>query len=284
MKNIVVIGYACMDYSAVLDGDFKGDQTVMIKQRPADAYPRPGGCPLYVARPIASESNTVTIISWVGDDSLGEQFRTSATDAGVNADGIATVSSGRTPVAFMIYQDDGSCGCCFDPGMLGREKLSSLQSDIIREADLVCVTVGPPEFGRRALSLIADSCKVAWVAKNDPRSYPADLSKQLGARADFIFCNHAEREWIDESLVGRERSAPLIIQTAGANPVLVEQGNIGTTVKVPSISVADSTGAGDTLAGGCLRVIADGENDPESIARGGIESAGQLLRSRANED
>ena len=284
MKNIVVIGYACMDYSAVLDGYFKGDQTVMIKQRPADSFPRPGGCPLYVARPLPSESNSVSIISWVGDDSLGELFRTSVTDAGVDARGISTVESGTTPVSFMIYQEDGSCGCCFDPGMLGREILSSQQSNLIREADLLCVTVGPPEIAQRALSLVSDSCEVAWVAKNDPLSYPADLSKQLGVRAEFIFCNHTEREWIDESLAHRERSAPLIIQTAGANPVLIEQGGIRTTVEVASITFDDATGAGDTLAGGCLRALADGNNDPESIARSGIDSAAKLLRSRSNKE
>ncbi len=284
MKNVVVIGYASIDYPAVLDGYFKGDQTVMIKQRPADAFPRPGGCPLYAARPLPSESNKVSIISWVGDDDLGAFFRTSVSDARVDASGVATVESGRTPVCFMIYQEDGSCCCCFDPGMLGRETLSTPQANLIREADLLCVTVGPPEIGQRALSLASDRCKVAWVAKNDPLSYPVDFRKQLGARADFIFCNSAERDWIDESLARRERSAPLIVQTDGENPILIEQGDLRATVQVAQITFNDASGAGDTLAGGCLKALTDGDSDLKSIARSGIDAAAELLRSRSSED
>jgi ribokinase len=284
MTNIVVIGYASIDYPAVLDGFFKGDQTVMIKQRPADAFPRPGGCPLYVAQPLVSESNKVSIVSWVGDDNLGEFFQTSVADAGVDAKGIATIESGSTPICFMIYQDDGSCGCCFDPGMLGREVLSEHQINLIREADFLCITVGPSEIGQRALSLASDSCKVAWVAKNDPLSYPVGFRAQLGARADYIFCNQVEREWIDEALANRERSAPLVVQTGGANAIQIQQDSERRAVSVEPIVFNDASGAGDTLAGGCLKALADGDIDLQSIARSGIQSAAGLLQSRSSED
>ena len=74
MTKAAIIGYASIDYPAVLDGFFRGDETVLIKERPADAFPRPGGCPLYVAVPIAEAGLPVSIITWVGDDSLGDLF------------------------------------------------------------------------------------------------------------------------------------------------------------------------------------------------------------------
>ena len=281
MKNIVIIGYASIDYPAVLDGYFKGDQTVMIKQRPADAFPRPGGCPLYVAKPLTSDASKVSIITWVGDDDLGTLFQSWVAKEGVNVDGIATVESGNTPVCFLIYQADGSCGCCFDPGMLGREALEQSQIDLLREADLLCITVGPPEIGRQALSTISDTCKVAWVAKNDPLSYPSDFRQQLGTRADFIFCNQQERSWIDGAVPSDRTSKPLIIETSGGDSVHVDHSRQRTSVAVTPISFNDASGAGDTLAGGSLHAIAAGITDHESIAISGIKSAAMLLQSRS---
>ena len=280
MKKAVAIGYASVDYPAVLDGYFKGDQTVMIKQRPTDAFPRPGGCPLYVAGPLAAAGCETSVITWVGEDDLGGFFRSHATAAGIDVRGIASVAPGATPVCFMIYQEDGSCCCCFDPGLLGSEQLSREQADLIRDAALVCFTVGPPEIGMEALGLAADDSTVAWVAKNDPKSYPEALRSMLGKRADYIFCNVHERAWIDRALLDRDRSPPLIVETNGAEKVKVEQGERIDYLDVPPLQFTDPSGAGDTLAGGCLAAVAGGERDSTQIGAAGISAAVSLLRQR----
>ena len=280
MSKVVVIGYASIDYPAVLDGFFKGDRTVMIKERPADAFPRAGGSPLYVARPVATLHGETSIITWIGDDQLGEFFRDQVTEGGVITDGVAIISPGNTPVCFLLYQQDGSCGCCFDPGMLGREALDLQQIDLIQGADLLCITVGPPQIGMRSLELISDECLIVWVAKNDPLSYPEELRQALGSKADFIFCNSHEREWIDSATQNRKGTNPVIIETNGAKPVKIEYEGKAEFVEVPQLIFNDASGAGDTLAGGCLKVIAAGETNPRSIVEAGIEAASQMLQQR----
>ena len=126
----------------------------------------------------------------------------------------------------MIYQQDGSCGCLFDPGMLGRESLTEKQKALIAGADLLCVTVGPPDIAKQALGLIDDQCKVAWVMKNDPLSFPKKLRPALASRADYIFCNRQEREWVDEALAETQaRRQPMIVETAGGNAVMAQRNN-----------------------------------------------------------
>ena len=284
MKRAVVTGYASIDYPAVLDGFFKPDHTVMIKQRPADAFPRPGGCPIYVARPLAASGCRTTMVTWVGVDTMADMFRSSAAEDGIDTGGIATIDSGVTPMCFMIYQEDGSCCCCFDPGMLGQEALDSTQTELIRNADMLCVTVGPPDIGMQALDLVSDECTVAWVAKNDPLSYPESLRDALGKRDDFVFCNVHEREWIDAAMLGRERPEAMIIETDGAKPVKADFKGKVEYLDVPKLSFNDASGAGDTLAGGCLAAIAGGETDVKAIAAAGIATSTALLQRRSIEN
>lgn len=282
MNKVAVIGYASIDFPAVLDGFFSADRTVMIKQRPADAFPRPGGCPLYVARPIAREGIDVSIVTWVGADPHGELFASWTGSDGVGVEAIATIKPGNTPVCFMIYQQDGSCGCLFDPGMLGRETLTDRQQEVIAAADLLCITVGPPAIARQALTLVDDDCKVAWVMKNDPLSYPMELRTALGARADYIFCNRQEREWVDEGIAETSKSRePVIVETAGGDAVKAEWNGILARVDVEPLSFDDASGAGDTLAGGCLAAIVAGESDLRTVVQSGIDAAASLLRERS---
>ena len=182
----------------------------------------------------------------------------------------------------MIYQQDGSCGCLFDPGMLGSETLSERQATLIGGADLLCVTVGPPGIAREALALIGSECKVAWVMKNDPLSYPKDLRVALAARADYIFCNRQERAWVDEGLeAARSHRDPMIVVTSGGEAVAAQHNGTSVRVDVEPLAFDDPSGAGDTLAGGCLAAMIAGEQDLRSIVASGINAAASLLRGRS---
>ena len=280
MTRVVAIGYASLDYPAILDGFFQGNKTVLINKRPADAFPRPGGSQLYVGRCLAKAGVRTSIITWVGDDDMGELYRSSTELEGIETDGIAVVNQGSTPVCFLLYQEDGSCGCCFDPGFMGSETLTPQQADLIREADLVCITVGPPQIGLRALELTRKDAIVAWVGKNDPVSFPETLRTELGIRADYIFCNVHEREWIDSALMTRKKPAPLIVETSGTGTVKVHHNAQTLELLVDPLECDDASGAGDTLAGGSLAAVMDGEDDARKIAAAGIEAAHALLKQR----
>jgi len=286
MSRAGAIGYACVDYAATLDGHFAPDRTVMIRQRASDAFPRPGGCALYAARPLAARGTAVALLSWVGADEHGQLFASSVEQAGIGGGGIVTIEPGSTPMAFMIYQADGSCGCLFDPGILGKEFLSPEQQRLIANAGLCCVTVGPAAITRQALALLDEDCELAWVMKNDPVSFPEPLRIELACRASYIFCNRQERGWVDDALAKSSQSPqrkrqPLVVETAGAEAVRVADVERVFELEVEPLHCEDSTGAGDTLAGGCLAAVLAGERDPCAIVSCGIAAAAALLRSRA---
>ena len=281
MTKAAIIGYASIDYPAVLDGFFRGNETVLIKERPADAFPRPGGCPLYVAVPIAEAGLPVSIITWVGDDSLGDLFTDHVKERNIDTESIATVDKGATPICFLLYQEDGSCGCCFDPGFLGSEELTHNQLKLIQDTELLCFTVGPPDVALAALDHCSEDKKIAWVAKNDPKSYPEKIRGAIGRRADYIFCNASERPWVDAALKGRAKKPPLIVETNGAEQVSVCVGDDPVQkLNVQRLSFNDASGAGDTLAGGCLAAILDGVSEPIEIGKAGVEASRRLLSSR----
>ena len=52
-------------------------------------------------------------------------------------------------------------------------------------------------------------------------------------------------------------------------------------VGVEPLSFDDASGAGDTLAGGCLAAIVAGESDLRTVVANGIDAAASLLRERS---
>ncbi len=281
MKRALVCGYASLDFAVGLAGHYQPGHTVLINDRSSEPWPHPGGCALYCAKPLAAAAHC-QVLTWTGDDHHGDLYENEARAQGIDTSTVATVAGGATPVCMLVYERDGSCGCLFDPGFIGREVLTAVQQQAARQADLLCITVGPARIGERLLELARQDALVAWVAKNDEISFSASLRKALGMRADYIFCNPMERASVNAALQGRHRAAPVIVETAGSSAVVVEQGELPRhTLPVCSLQVIDTTGAGDTLAGGTLAAVLSGETDSKAAVRQGIDAAYRLLLPRS---
>jgi ribokinase len=278
MKRSVFMGYAALEYAVELEGAFKADWTTLIRHRHKQPWPRPGGCHFYAAVPVARAGGAPALITWIGDDAMGTLYRTCCGEEGIGVQGVISIP-GATPLCFLIYQPDGSCGCLFDFGMSGRVAITPEQERLIAAADLVCITVGPAAASMRALELIHPEATVAWITKNDPASFIPPLREMLARRAQFIFCNARERAWVDE-VTGERPADQVIIQTGGAEAVQVHRSGSVTHLAVNALRMHDTTGAGDTLAGGALAAILHGETDIVRAVREGIDAAYELLSER----
>lgn len=282
MRNAIASGYASLDFAVGLDGYFKVGHTTIVNDRSSDPWPLAGGCALYVSKAFAAAGHCSKVLTWIGDDQHGQRYVNEVANHRVDSSAIAVVAEGATPVCMLIYQQDGSCSCLFDPGFIGKEQLTPAQEEAARKADLLCITVGPPQIGERLVGLSGDSEIVAWVAKNDELSFPASLRKALGMRADYIFCNPTERKAIDQAIQGRTRSAPIIVETHGTEEVSIEQeGRLIGKLSVSPLKVTNTTGAGDTLAGGTLAAVLSSEADMKMAVQNGIDAAYQLLLPRS---
>jgi ribokinase len=275
-----LVGYAAMDHPIQLAGQFRSHWTTPIRHRGGGPWPRPGGCHFYAGMPIARTGADTTLVTWIGDDALGAQYRGHCTAQGMSDTGMAVIEGGNTPLCFLVYEDDGACACLIDFGLAGREAVTPAQADVLAAADFVCMTVAPPQAAEQALSLTRPDAVIAWVTKNDPASFPPHFRAQLASRARYIFCNARELPWVDEAL-GGDRGDRIIIQTNGAGEVLVHEKTRTTPIAVSPIDARDTTGAGDTLAGGTLAALIAGETDILRAVEAGVSAAADLLRPRS---
>lgn len=280
ISRVALVGYAALDHSIQLAGRYRPHWTTPIRQRGRGSWPRPGGCHFYAGMPIARTGAYTSLVTWVGDDGFGSQYSGHCRAAGMVTDGIAIVEDGATPLCFLVYENDGACACLIDFGMAGREAVTAEQEAVLASADLVCMTVAPAAASRRALEIIRPDAIVAWVTKNDPASFTPDLRRSLARRSRYIFCNATELGWVEEALAD-EWGDRIIVQTNGAAEVIVHSAAGKVSLPVLPIETGDTTGAGDTLAGGTLASILSGEADIVRATEAGIAAAAGLLRERA---
>lgn len=278
-SRVALVGYASLDHPIQLEGAYRPHWTTPIRHRGGGTWPRAGGCHYYAALPIAHTGIHPSLVTWVGDDDFGALYRRQCLVDGIADDGMAVVANGATPLCFLIYEDDGACACLIDFGMAGREAITPEQQEVLAAADLICLTVAPPAANRDALEMVRPDATLAWVTKNDPQSFPPDLRAAIATRSSYIFCNAREMAWVDEAL-GGVLGTRTIIETNGASEVRVHRAGSIITLPVSPVDATDTTGAGDTLAGGTLAALVAGETDIIAAVRAGVTAAGNLLRQR----
>lgn len=287
MNGIVISGYASLDHVIVLDGDVRPGRTTTILSRPEAAWPRLGGGPAYVAQAIGKAySGDVRPLSWIGEDASADVYLSQLFDNGISCDGMAKVKGARTPIAVLAYDPNGDCACLYDPGLPPSIGFTEEQQSLMRQAEWICITIGPKLATDQLLDLIAPEQKLAWIVKNDPRAITPEQTAALAARADLMFCNGKERDFLERARTSgaARRAGQTIVETQGRRGALFLQDGTSTLVAADPIDVTDPTGAGDTFAGGVIAAIMNGQTDPEEIGRAGNAAARALLLTRKSEE
>ncbi len=272
MSRLVVTGYASLDFAVGLDGQAVGDTTTLIATRDPEAWPRAGGCPTYISGAAVRAGQQATPIMWVGTGREGEGFVGKLEAQGIGTEGIGVVDSPRSPTALMVYQANGSCMCLYDPALGRAEVLTDAQKALIAGATHLCVSVGPSQLMDAIVALCPQDARLYWAVKNDPDAFPPDLRTRLSARADVIFHSAHERSLIGET-------AAVLVETRGSDCVVVTNAGHGHEVAVVPIDIADTTGAGDSFAGGYIAAEMAGA-DPVEAAGAGIKAAAAVLADR----
>jgi ribokinase len=275
MSSFVATGYASLDYPVSIDGYARPNETTLVETRNPRDWPRIGGCPIYVAAAVANGGFDAAPICWTGDNPEGEAFVSAAAALGLDTRGIEKIASERSPSSLLIYQADGSCICLYDPALGHSQQLTDRQADMIAEAGHLCITVGPPHLMEPILSRCRDTTRLYWVLKNDAHCFTPQIRAVLSARADVIFCNRHERD-----LIARRKPDAIIVETRGVEGVAVETDGMTTIVEARTVGVSDTTGAGDTFAGGFIAAMMSGNADPVEAAKAGTAAVFDLLSKR----
>ncbi len=274
MASVVVAGFATIDYVVQVEGDFTGRGTRLMREA---AWPRAGGAALYASAALALAGVEAAPLTWIGDDADGDAYLAACRAAGVALTGVARRDGAPSTRCLLIYNADGTYGCLLRAGPAA---LTALQGRLAATAPWLVVAAGPPDILSRLLDEVSPATRVAWIVKDDPACFPPALAARLARRADVVFCNAGEREWLEAKRAGAAPDGQGVFETRGAAGVRVEAGGETFDLAVAPLTVTDATGAGDTFAGGALAVLVSG-GSPREAALAGVAAAGKLLRRRS---
>jgi pseudouridine kinase len=276
--------------TVVCIGGVVADRVVTLHAPPVQGTSNPGAVvssPGGVARNVAENLGRLgyrpSLVSVIGDDTVGTSLVSGVRAAGVDARGVRTVPSEATAEYLAILAPDGEL-------VLGVAVMGIL--DGLTEADVDGAWPGegwvvldcnpPPEVLGHALTRARsdDRARLVVVAVSAPKivRLPADLTG-----VDILFCTQDEaRAWI------AARRAPLPadaadaelaaeLRAAGARHVVITRGPGGALaldgdgfVEVPTepVAVVDVTGGGDALVAGTVAAIVEGADLPAAVRRG----------------
>ena len=277
-KRAVVSSFATLDYvmttaaPAVEAGTTPGRIV-------ASAWPRAGGAAFYAARRLAAYGHMAHPLVAIGSDAGGGAFLRACRSDGVATDGITVQHGGRSPTCVLLYHQGGPYTCLLDCGTSPPAAPSVDQAALIAQADLVAIAAGPPATTAAILAQVRPAQTVAWIVKDDPACFPESLRRDLTARADFIFFNAAERALVDLARPNFCRKQ-WMIETHGANGVVMQQGRTSAHLPVTRVAAEDPTGAGDTLAGSVLAQILSGKEDVAEALSQAITEVREMLSNR----
>lgn len=287
MTSVIVTGYASLDHVLELQTPLGADTTSLVRTRLPSAWPRAGGSPVYIADAIqqsSAQAQPASIVSWVGDDTLGSQYITELLSRDLSVDGVERCHNSATPIALLAYGPLGECHCIYDPAATDRAALGVYQRTLIAQADWVCIAIGPAQASAAALQAVSAQARLVWAVKNDPGSLPPSLQQALAVRADVICHSEKETAFVDAALAAcPPNPRRLRVQTHGMRGVSASFDGRHFEARCTPLPCPDPTGAGDSFVGGLIAALIHNADDVGAALAGGIKAATELLLSRQSD-
>lgn len=275
MADIAVVGSLNMDLVAVVSRLPARGET-LIGSRHFTAHGGKGANQAYAA---ARLGGAVAMIGRVGEDGFGESMRANLAEAGCAVEAVRTVP-GPSGVALIFVSEQGDNSIVVAPGanhMFGPEDLARDGAALAAARALLLQLESPMETVVAAAQ--AGRAAGATVVL-DPAPAVPELPAALLEAVDWITPNETEAC----ALAGRPAAdlAPeealeiaRILQRKGAKGVIVKLGGRGCLlvgaegavhVAAPSVTVVDTTAAGDTFNAALAVALAEGRSMVEACA------------------
>jgi pseudouridine kinase len=258
---------------------------------PGSVVSSPGGVARNVAENLARLGHRPTLVSVIGDDTVGTSLVTGVRAAGVDARGVRTVPSEPTAEYLAILDPDGEL-------VLGVAVMAVLDALDASDVDGVWPSEGSPSGAgwvivdcnarsdvlAHTLARARDDSGVHLVVVAVSAPKIARLPPRLEG-VDILFCTREEAQaWLTgprglRDLPGAsDADLAVLLCDAGAGRVVLTKGAGGAVaavaggarVEIPSepVPVVDVTGGGDALVAGTVDALIDGADYAAAVRRG----------------
>ena len=215
----------------------------------------PGGMAGNVSAALAKLGARVRILGRVGDDDEATFALNALDHAGVATELVRRLAGTRTFSCIGLIAPDGEKSLVKLVTAAYQPSADELVEAAWRDAaHLHLTSVGDPAMCRAVVLAARQAAATASldVEQADCPTDPGELAASI-AGFDIVFCNEESRRTIDQILAKPLSSvASTIVTTLGAAGAKLEAG--GQVIRSPgfSVSVEDTTGAGDCFAAACL--------------------------------
>jgi fructokinase len=252
VTHALVVGEALIDVVAGADGD---------------AAEHPGGSPANVALGLARLGREAQLATWFGRDERGATLERHLRDAGVDLVPGSDAAE-RTSTATATLDETGAASYTFD--------LSWDVPEVHLDDDVAVVHVGSIAAtllpGGDAVAEIAASARSYATVSYDPNARPTimgtpveaePLIERVAAVADVVKVSDEDFAWLYPHTEPRDaarqwvRQGPLlvVVTSGGEGSFAVTATGVEVEVPAPSVTVADTVGAGDSYTAGLLDAL-----------------------------
>ncbi|MDR4890121.1 ribokinase [Fredinandcohnia sp. QZ13] len=267
----------------VVVGSLNVDMVVNVKQRPEwgetvlghgffTGNGGKGGNQAYAAAKLGA---SVTMLGCVGEDIFGEQLLKGLNEVGVDTSTIEKIPDVSSGVAVISVNEDGENSIIVSPGANDHVTPEYVRKheEIIRQAKLVMLQLEIPLETVIEVANIAHTYKVPVMLDPAPaRTLPDELYKKV----TYLVPNESELGIVADAKISDAESAKTagtkllkkgvdtVFAKLGGKGVVVLRANETFFVNPHTVTVADTTAAGDAFAGALATALVSGQKLQEA--------------------
>ncbi|MEA1082075.1 carbohydrate kinase [Marinobacter qingdaonensis] len=271
MLKVISFGEALID---MLSNRISDSQGAVDQPSDTESFTKyPGGAPANVAAAVAKLGGNSYFAGKVGADMFGDFLVQSLEDLNVQTDYLVQTQEAKTALAFVSLDSTGERSFefyrgpsadllfrpdDFKPDWFQGPGIFHFCSNTLTEPGILEATHAGVEIARSAGWLVSFDANLRanlWPQGADPYEsvwhcvQQADLVKLSAEELDFLCRGQDEPEVIGRILAGR---AVLVLVTDGGKPLRYFTAEGAGTIAPKTVTMVDSTAAGDAFVGGLL--------------------------------
>lgn len=261
-KKVLLLGGLLMDrYLVTGSYPARGEDTLIT-----DEFQRVGGCPYNVAKTLQNLGLEPVIYSALSDDAMGRELAGTMAAEGMNTQATYPLPGERTGYCMIVLDGEGERTFFTFRGCEGHFDPARIPPDLLEETAAVFVTgiyLLYPAWSGLAVEFLEKAAARGKLVLFDPGPLLGEMDPGLLRRAleaaAIITPNTGEREQIEKALSipdlpewGLSHGMRCVLETRGSRgAVLYTPGGREELPPCPA-RVVDTTGTGDSFAGGLL--------------------------------